>query len=107
MPILTVAAFAMAVLGGQEAPVENPAAPAARARPANPSTPVSDIATRQAPPPSTPTRNVCSLERATGSNMSRRVCRDVPINSSQRDQSTNDTIRQMQGSRYGERPNGM
>ena len=106
MPILTVAALAIAVLGGQEARADAVTPTAERSRPAS-TTPINTLASRQPPPAGTPTRTVCSLERATGSTMSRRVCREVPVNSSQRDQSTNDRIRQIQGARFSDRPNGM
>jgi len=39
-----------------------------------------------------------------GSTIQQRVCRKVPLNSSQRERMSTDMMRDMQGSRWGERP---
>ena len=50
-------------------------------------------------PAGEPMREVCRRERTPGSNLSERVCRQVPVNSSARDRSAGDRLRESQGSR--------
>lgn len=69
----------------------------AAARPANPSQP--PVAAVPTVSPSAQTREVCRREREPGSNLSQRVCRQVPVNSSARDRSASDRVRESQGSR--------
>ena len=57
------------------------------------------IAASPAVPAGTPMREVCRRERAPGSNLTSRVCRQVPANSSARDRSASDRVRESQGSR--------
>lgn len=75
--------------------------------------PAAATATRPAPPPSTaiaapnvptgtPMREVCRREREPGSNVTQRVCRQVPVNSSARDRSAGDRLREVQGARMPE-----
>jgi len=52
--------------------------------------------------PGTPMRELCRRERTPGSNLSQRVCRQVPANSSARDRSAGDRLREVQGARMPE-----
>lgn len=68
------------------------------------SSPSRTISARPPTVTSGPTRTVCDWERAMGSTIQQRVCRKVPLNSSQRERMSTDMMRDMQGSRWGERP---
>lgn len=53
-------------------------------------------------PTNAPMREVCRREREPGSNVTQRVCRQVPVNSSARDRSAGDRLREVQGARMPE-----
>lgn len=91
MFLTLVASLAVAAL--------DPAAVSAN-RPAPP--PGMTIAATPAVPPGTPMREVCRRERTPGSNLAPRVCRQVPVNSSARDRSAGDRLREVQGARMPE-----
>ncbi|EGF96681.1 Uncharacterised protein [Brevundimonas diminuta] len=100
---MLISTLALLVLSG--APMQDDSAAEADLR--SPIASTSPSRTISARPPSVtngPTRTVCSWKRAMGSTIQQRVCRKVPLNSSQRERMSTDMMRDMQGSRWGERP---
>ncbi len=89
--LASLAAFALDPAPGQPS-----------AQPARPAAPGMIIAATPAVPPGAPMREVCRRERTAGSNLSQRVCRMVPVNSSARDRSAGDRLRESQGARMPE-----
>ena len=101
--MLTIPMMALAIALSPMPQEEQAEAPRANATSVQAGTsPVRAITAR--PAPRGETRTVCSWERATGSTMNRRVCREVSAHSGQRDRADEESLRQMQGSRWNERP---
>lgn len=91
--MFTIITAALAVLA-----LDPAAAPAGR--PSNP--PGTAITAAPNVPQGAPMREVCRREREPGSNVTQRVCRQVPVNSSARDRSAGDRLREAQGARMPE-----
>lgn len=91
MFLTLVASLTLLALDPAVAPANRPAVP-----------PGMTITASPAVPPGTPMRELCRRERTPGSNLSQRVCRQVPANSSARDRSAGDRLREVQGARMPE-----
>jgi len=74
--------------------------PASAGRPSSP--PGMTVTAAPNIPQGAPMREVCRRERTPGSNVTQRVCRQVPVNSSARDRSAGDRLREVQGARIPE-----
>ena len=98
IPVLALLMLNGAPMQDDNAAVAEPRAPSASSSPSR------TISARPPTVTSGPTRTVCDWERAMGSTIQQRVCRKVPLNSSQRERMSTDMMRDMQGSRWGERP---